>query len=463
MKRVFYSILLVFILFNLSIGETLLEKLDREKIQLVNKVLPGVVTINVVKEVIATPPLPIPPEFLPPDFKQKFEAKAVGSGFIVKVDYRKRRIFILTNNHVIENAKKIIVWFQNNKRVEGFIVGRDKESDIAVISVPFKNGIQNFAKKHVLSLGNSDNLKIGQTVFAIGSPLGLKGTVTMGIISALNRNMEISSAVSFIQTDAPINPGNSGGPLVNIKGEVVGINTAILAGAQGLGFAVPINDAKWVMGEILRYGHVRRSYIGVLLQPLTPDLASYFKIKNGVIIAKVFPNTPASRSGLKPGDILVAVNNKPVNSINDAVRYITRNPPGTKLSLKIYRNGKYIIIPIKTSAMGQRVSVKSSSIKSYEEKYGLKLLPAREDILRKYNLPKVSYGVIVFAVKAGSPADEAGLVEGDIILQVDRHPIHSPTEFWNYIKIAERKGKDKVLLYVKRGDIFIFRVLRIIK
>ena len=466
MRKALYSVFLVLTIFYLSFAQSLLEQLDQERIQLVKKVLPGVVTINVVKEVVATPPLPIPPEFLPPDFKEKFKSKALGSGFIVKIDYGKKKIYILTNNHVIEGAKKIVVWFQNNKRISGYVVGRDKDSDIAVVAVPFKDGIEKFAEKHILPLGNSDNLQIGQTVLAIGSPLGLKGTVTMGIISALNRNMELSSAVSFIQTDAPINPGNSGGPLVNVKGEVVGINTAILAGAQGLGFAVPINDAKWVMDEILKYGHVRRSYIGVLLQPLTPDLAKYFHVSNGVVIAKVYPNTPAERAGLKPGDILVAVDGKPIYSINDAVKYITRNPPGTKLKIKVFRNGKYLTLTLTTSSMGKNFAENRKSntdIQIYEEKYGLKVVPVREDLLRRYNLPKVSYGVIVWAIKTNSPAEEAGLTNGDIILQVDGHQVKTPWEFWHYIKEAEKKGKKQVLLYVRRGDVFLFRVLRIVK
>ncbi len=462
MKRFVYSFFLILLILNITFAETLLEKLDREKINLINKVLPGVVTINVVKKIPSNPffPFPLPPEFAPP--KSYGETRAVGSGFIVSIDYKKRRIYILTNNHVVEGSEKLVVWFQNNQKVKGYVVGRDKKSDIAVVAVPFRNGIEKFAQKHILPLANSDNIKIGQTVFAIGSPLGLKGTVTMGIVSALNRHMDINSAVSFIQTDAPINPGNSGGPLVNVKGQVIGINTAILAGAQGLGFAIPINDAKWVMGEILNYGHVRRSYIGVLLQPLTPELAKYFKVKNGVIIAKVFPNSPAQKYGLKTGDIIVAVNNKPVKSIDDAVKYITRNPPGTELTLKIYRDGKYLNVRIKTGG-NETVISSSSSIKDYEEKYGLKVIPATEDILRKYNLPNVPYGVVVWAIKRNSPAEDAGLAEGDIIIAVNKHPVKSPSQFWNYIKQAERNNQSEVLLTVRRGDINIFTVMRIFK
>ena len=462
--RYILSILILIFSFNLSFA-SLLEDIEKERIKIVNKVSPGVVTILTVREVKVPNPFAGTPfsDFFGfpnnPNFTQKVEG--LGSGFIVKVDNRKKLIYIMTNNHVVENATNIKVQFKNKKVLTGKIVGTDKLADVAIVSVKFKDGIEKFAEKHILKLGNSDELKQGMTVIAIGSPLGLKYTVTQGIISALDRTLEGHPGEGFIQTDAAINPGNSGGPLVNIKGEVVGINTAIIAGAQGLGFAVPINQAKWIMNEILKYGKVRRGKLGVVIQPLTPELAKHFGIDYGVIITEVQENSPASKAGIKSGDIIVAVNGKKVEKPNDLQKYIMRNPPGTTVLITVIRDGKRKNIKVKLGSWGEEYAI--NDYKELEEKYGLVVVDITPQIAQKYGLGKVKYGVLVYGVKYGSVAEDAGLRSGDIILSANRKPLKTPEDFWKEVVKAEKRGKSDVLLKIKRGSMVIYTVLPIIK
>ncbi|NPA12650.1 MAG: Do family serine endopeptidase, partial [Aquificae bacterium] len=453
MKRLVYSLFFLFFVFNLSCATTLMEKIEKERIQLVEKVSPGVATILTVREINIANQLfrsPFRDFFpLPPRFKQRQEG--LGSGFIVKVDREKKLVYLLTNNHVVENAKNIKVQFKNNITLDAKIIGTDKPTDVAVIAVPFKEGIEDYAERHKLKLGNSDTLKPGMTVIAIGSPLGLRGTVTMGIVSALDRSLPGHVGEGFIQTDAAINPGNSGGPLVNLKGEVVGINTAIIAGANGLGFAVPINQAKWVMEQVLKYGKVQRSKIGVRIQPLTPELAKHFGVREGVVVADVMENAPAKKAGIQPGDIIVAVNDKPVSSVNQLQKYIMRNPPGTKVKITVIRNGKKKDIYVIT-APWEEGDMPVSNLQELEEKYGLVVKNITPDIVERYKLPKVDYGVFVYGIKPNSIAAEAGIRSGDIITMVNKKPVRTVRQFWQMIKKAEKRGDDSVLLYVKRGN-----------
>jgi len=441
-----------------------LEQIEQERIKLVESVSPGVATIFTVQEITVPNPFADIPFDIPfgdffgiPNDKQfKQRIQGLGSGFIVKVDREKKLVYLLTNNHVVENAKNIQVRFKNKMVLDAKIIGTDKLSDVAVIAVPFKKGIENFAEKNILRLGDSDKLKVGSTVIAIGSPLGLTNTVTMGIVSALNRQIEDRPGEGFIQTDAAINPGNSGGPLINIRGEVIGINTAIIQGAQGLGFAVPINQAKWVMEQILTYGKVKRSKIGVIIQPLTADLAEHFGVTEGALVAQVQPGSPADKAGIRPGDVIVAVNGKKISDITDLQNNVMRNPPGTVLRITIIRDGKKIDLDVKTVSFDEtQPEEEGEKPTDIETDIGLIVRDLTPDLMQKFRLPNVQ-GVFVYGVKSGSLADEAGLETGDIILSVNRIPVKSTNEFWNIIKSEIKKGSDSVLLYIQRGDAKIF-------
>ncbi|MEZ0323964.1 MAG: Do family serine endopeptidase [Hydrogenothermaceae bacterium] len=441
-----------------SLSSPTLEAQEKERIALIEKVSNGVATIYTTQEVkVPNPFFDIPfGDFFgipnQPEFKQR--RQGLGSGFIVAIDYDKKLVYLLTNNHVIDNAKNIQVLFKNKVAVEGKVIGGDRLSDIAVVGVPFKKGIEKFAAENMLKLGDSDTLKVGSTVIAIGSPLGLTDTITIGIVSAKNRQIEDRPGEGFIQTDAAINPGNSGGPLVNVKGEVVGINTAIIQGAQGLGFAVPVNQAKWVMEQILKYGKVKRSKIGVIVQPVTPELAEHFGVNYGAIVSNVQPGGPADKAGIKSGDVIVEVNGKKITDISDLQNQIMKNPPGTEISVKVLRDGKLLDFKVKTVSLEEDKANNTEDKQTPDENsLGLIVKDITPQIIQKYGLPKVDYGVLVYDVKSGSVAEDAGLQAGDIILSVNKKPVKNSAEFWKEIKQAIKSGSDSVLLYIQRQDI----------
>jgi len=324
-------------------GGGVLEAFQKELTQVIDRISPSVVTIFALQEVEFNPfedfdlpfRLPIEP------FRQ--ERRSLGSGVIVK--HEKGKVYILTNNHVVEDAKSITVKFDKHTERRARIVGTDPKTDIAVLEVNAK-GLKDIDRR-IAKLGDSDRVRVGQIAIAIGNPYGLERTVTVGVISALKRSIGITQYESYIQTDAAINPGNSGGPLINIYGEVIGINTAIVASGQGLGFAIPINLAKWVMDQILEHGRVVRGWLGVVIQEITPDIGEVLGVKEGILIAQVVKDSPADKAGLKVGDIITAINGKKLDSVRDLQFSIMKTKPGTVVTLTLIREGKRMNVKVK--------------------------------------------------------------------------------------------------------------------
>jgi serine protease Do len=424
-----------------------LAQFENELTQIVDRVSPSVVTIFATQEVqMQNPfgeefpfPLPIPPQ----------ERRSLGSGVII--DYKNGKFYILTNNHVVQNAKAIKVRFDEHTEKKARIVGTDPKTDIAVVEVDAKDIKE--PEQRVAKLGDSDKLKVGQLVIAIGNPYGLERTVTMGVISALKRSIGVTQYESFIQTDAPINPGNSGGPLVNIRGEVIGINTAIVAEGQGLGFAIPINLAKWVADQLIAKGKVARGWLGVVIQEVTPDMAEAVGVKEGVIIAQVMPSSPAEKAGLKVGDVVIAIDGEKVSSVRDLQLRVMKTPPGKELTLTVIRNGKEENIKVRVEAMPEETKVSQAGPSAQD--VGLVLRDLTPDEERRIGVK----GVYVSGVMPGSFAYQSGIRPGDIIMSVNNRAVANKSEFMQAIDNARKMGRDKVLLLIRRGDTNLYLVL----
>jgi serine protease Do len=372
---------------------------------------------------------------------RSFEQKGVGSGFVMSRDG-----YVLTNNHVVEDADQIKVKLANGKEYEGKIAGRDPKTDLALIK------IEGVSDLHPLRLGNSDDLKVGSWVVAVGSPFGLEQTVTAGIVSAKGRVIGSGPYDNFIQTDASINPGNSGGPLINMKGEVVGINTAIIASGQGIGFAIPINMAKEVAPQLEQKGHVTRGWLGVAIQEVTPDLAKSFdlKEKKGALVSQVVSGGPAEKAGVEQGDIILRFDGKEVSSSQDLPRIVASTPVGKTVTLEISRNGKVIDRQVKVGELEEKVEVaKAPSHKSL----GVSVQNLTPEIAKGLGLKKET-GVVVTQVEPGSPAENAGIQTGDLIREVNRKPVKDVADFVQ--KVEKAKGSDNILLLVQRGQNNLF-------
>ena len=440
-----------------------LSKAQEELHKIIDKVSPSVVTILTYKEVKVVQPI-MPPGFdefkrwLPPDLRNFLpffgqpkvkKEKALGSGFIFKVD--KKWVYILTNNHVVSNAKKIIVKVGRLKEVKATLVGADPKTDLAVIKVP-KNQVPN-ADSRVAKLGDSSKVRVGDFVIAIGNPFGLEDTATFGIVSALHRRIGLDVYENFIQTQAPINPGNSGGPLVNIKGEVIGINTAIIAHAQGLGFAIPINLAKWVAKQLIEHGKVIRGWLGVVIEDLTPPVAEALGLNHGVIVLKVIPGSPAEKAGLQPGDIILSINGKPIKDSTDLQFTIMKTQPGKEIELTLLRGNKKIEVKVK---VGKFPSSKEEINQTIYYNLGLVLRNPSLEELKQYH---ATYGVIVSNVYPGSPAALSGVKPGMLIMRVNNIPIKSVSEF---VKTVQKLVKEKkpIVLFAKglNGNFYVITI-----
>lgn len=380
-----------------------------------------------------------------------------GSGFIVS-----KEGLILTNNHVVEGADKISVTLLDGRRFPAQLVGTDSTYDLAVIKIKAEN-------LPVLPLGDSDKAEVGEWVIAIGNPFGLENSVTVGVISAKNRmiqNEEINFQ-GFMQTDAAINPGNSGGPLLNLKGEVVGINTAIVPFAQGIGFAIPVNMAKQVLDDLVRYGMVRRGWLGVVLQPVTPALAEALGIpaRGGAIVSDIVEGSPGQKAGLRRGDVIVEVDGKTVTSPQDVVLAIRSHLAGEKATLSLYRQNKSFKlsvtlgeIPARTGSLsirpseGMGPSQPQSNSDFALKNLGLRVVPVSKALQQRYQLPKAE-GVLVTGVIPESPADDAGFLPGDQILEVNGVPVRD-LKTWNSLMSKSAKTW-AFLVYRDSGTIYV--------
>lgn len=374
-----------------------------------------------------------------------------GSGFVFsnKKGLLSDTSYILTNNHVVKGADKIQITLQDGRELDAKITGVDPKSDIAVLEV--KDSLPS------LAMGDSSTLEVGEWVVALGNPFGLSHTLTVGVVSAKGRTgLGINDYEDFIQTDAAINPGNSGGPLVNLDGEVIGVNTAIFSrsgGYMGVGFAIPANLAKGIAGQLIESGEVTRGYLGIVIQNLTPELSESFSIKEGkgILVAQVSEGSPAEKAGLKVGDLIVSYQGKKVEEVGDFRNRVALTAPGSKARLTIIRKGKRKHFTLNIGKLSdEKVSDLASTPSSAQtEKLGISVQTISPELAKQFDV-KTGRGVVVTEVKAGSVAALAGIKTGMLILEVNRKAVNSAGEFKKAIANSQ-KNKRVLLLISDRG------------
>ena len=363
------------------------------------------------------------------------DGRASGSGVIVDP-----RGYILTNNHVIENAREITVRLSDSRKFSATLVGRDAKTDLAVLKVDAPTPLP------AAELADSDRLRVGQWAIAIGNPFGLDRTVTVGIISATARNrVGVAAYENFIQTDASINPGNSGGPLLNLDGKVIGINTAIVAAGQGIGFSIPVNEAKAVMGQLIAKGRVVRGRLGVVIQDVTDELAASFGVREreGVLVADVMKGGPAEAAGVRAGDVVVDLNGTRIREVPDLQRRVAGLAPGERVRVGVVRDGARQPVTVTIAEMPADEPTLLAAAGT--EGFGLQVEPLSPDVAERLNL-LVSHGLVVVEVASGSPADRAGLRRGDVILEVARQPVSDAQSLGQ--ALATVPPGDTALIYV---------------
>ena len=373
-----------------------------------------------------------------------------GSGFVFAADkgLLSDKTYILTNNHVVEKAEKILVKFQDGREFAAKVTGRDPQSDVAVIEVE-ASGLR------PLPLGDSSKLEVGEWVVAIGNPFGLSHTLTVGVVSATGRtSIGINDYEDFIQTDAAINPGNSGGPLVNLEGEVVGMNTAIFSrsgGYMGVGFAIPINLAGAIANQLIEHGEVTRGYLGIVIQPLTADLAESFGIgqTQGILVAQVSEDSPAAAAGLRQGDIIVEYQGEPVNNVGTFRNRVSLTRPGSRESLIVLRDGERRALSVTIGKLTKDKLVAESASHTAEE-LGLTVQTLTPELAEQVGA-NAGEGVVVTQVQPGSIAALAGFEPGTVILQVNQKPVKSAGEFEQAIGLSG--GNKRVLMLIRKDGV----------
>jgi serine protease Do len=438
-------------------------------VELTKRVKPGVVNISTTKVIkgggrvfrhFSPPSRERDPfrDFFGEDFFERFFGdipqrdyvqRSLGSGFIIDRDGH-----IITNNHVIEGASEIRVRLSTDKEFPAEVIGRDQKTDLALIK------IKSWKDLPVVELGDSDKLEIGEWVMAIGNPFGLTQTVTVGIVSAKGRVIGSGPYDDFIQTDASINPGNSGGPLFNLNGEVVGINTAIVATGQGIGFAIPINVAKEIISQLQKKGKVTRGGIGVYVQKLTPDLAKSFGLEQskGALVADVIPGSAAEAGGIRRGDIIMKFNGKDIDEMNELPRVVASTPVGKEVEAMVLREGKPLTLKLKVGELKDEALPPAAEKTKLE--LGMSVQEITPEIARQLRLGEPG-GVVVTQVEPGSATDEAGIHRGDIIREINGQAIRKLSDY--QAAISKIKKGEIIRFFIKRGERNLYVTLRVPK
>ena len=429
-----------------------MEETSRAFSEIVRAVSPAVVNISSTK-VIKKQPTPFDEFFdflypFPDGRGKRWKEQSLGSGVIVSPDG-----YIVTNNHVVEQADEIKVILIDKKSFKAKIVGSDPKTDIAIIKIDAK-GLP------VLPWGDSERLQVGEFVLAIGNPFGLSHTVTMGIISAVGRaDVGITDYENFIQTDAAINPGNSGGPLVNIKGELIGINTAIFSktgGYQGIGFTVPTNMVRIVMDQLIKQGKVTRGWLGITIQELTPEIAQKFGLKQseGALVSDVAKGSPAHRAGMARGDIILEFNGKKVRDVATLRNMVAQSKVGSQVEIKVLRRDREITLKANImelpTEMGDVVPSSSNSMDMSDSALsGITVMDINAAVAKQLGIDRDEKGVVIVKVEHGSSAEDAGLRKGDVVQEIDRQRINGLNDFNK--ATSKIRTEDTVLLFVNRS------------
>jgi len=437
---------------------------------LAEKVSPAVVNIRTVKTIKGGGPVfrhfqrdPQMPEepfkdfferFFGEDMQREFKQPSLGSGFIIDPAG-----FVVTNNHVIEDADQIKVKLDDQTEYDAEVVGRDANTDLALLKVKVDHDLP------ALEMGDSDKLRIGQWVVAIGSPFGLERTVTAGIVSAKGRVIGSGPYDDFIQTDASINPGNSGGPLLNMRGEVIGINTAIVASGQGIGFAIPVNLAKGIIEQLKSQGEVVRGWLGVAIQDVNKEMADYYGLEGqgGVLVADVFKGDPADVAGIKPKDVIVAVNGKKIESSRQLTGMIAEIPVGDVASVKVIRDGQPQTIKVKIARRDEaRLADRGGTQEAPGQgqgEFGIQVAEVTPEVAQRFNITETA-GVIVVDVERGSVGDGAGVRVGDIIKEIDHRVIESVEDYRQALERLSPDSPVNLFIWRKNAGFLVIKLQR---
>ena len=460
-----YAVMTVFVALSIVLGGQSAASAERPDsfADLAEKLSPAVVNISTTMVVNGNnrPQMPQFPEGSPfEDFFKEFQdrgepsrrAQSLGSGFIIDAAG-----IVVTNNHVIENADEISVILANDESFQAEVIGRDAKTDIAVLQIDPGD-----SKLTAVSFGNSDGLRVGDWVMAIGNPFGLGGTVTAGIVSARGRDIGSGPYDDFIQTDASINRGNSGGPLFNLDGEVIGINTAIFSqtgGSVGIGFAISANLATQVVGQLQDYGRTRRGWLGVFIQEVTEDIADSLGLDSakGALIASVTEAGPADEAGMQAGDVIIRFDGKKVVKSRDLPRIVAETPVETTVDVEVVRGGERKILSVTLGELEQaenggllsRTQTKEKTNDTRIENIGLTVAPLTEELAEKFDLDTGETGIVVVDVTDGSPAANKGVQPGDIIRRLNQSAITSVDRLTEGIASAKKEGRKGVLMLIE--------------